>query len=163
MELFQNSAGSLDASTRLWIHGETDQLPTSLHYACFLGILPVIQALCSRRSVVRDMLNAQCDDHGTPLEIAAGMGQEDVVRLLLNKGANPNAKNAARKTSPLIRASANGHLGTVQCLLDAGARVNNATTMHSQTALTAAAAAGHVDIMRLLLLRGARADTTTLI
>lgn len=93
------------------------------------------------------------------------MGHEDVVQLLLKKGANVNAKNFAHRTTPLIRASFCSHTKIVEYLLDAGARVNNSISTRwrgSRTALEAAARAGYSDIVRMLFLRGAKAGERAL-
>jgi ankyrin repeat protein len=42
--------------------------------------------------------NLKGGDGSTPLHFAAEMGHEDIVKLLIRKGANPSAKNAALKT-----------------------------------------------------------------
>ncbi|KAG5626379.1 hypothetical protein H5410_011597 [Solanum commersonii] len=73
-------------------------------------------------------------DAGTPLMWAAGLGQEDAVKVLLehhaNAGANVNVKTgeATRygETTPLLIAAHNGNAEIVNCLLQAGADPNAA-------------------------------------
>lgn len=55
--------------------------------------------------------------HDAPLTLAAWYGYFDVVELLLDSGADPNAP----KDRPLTLAAGNGHLDVVQLLLDSGA------------------------------------------
>lgn len=56
----------------------------------------------------------------TPLQIAALEGFENIVKFLLEKGANPDTKNIDYDT-PLIDAIENGHLHVVRLLLENGA------------------------------------------
>ncbi len=91
---------------------------------------------------------------GIPLLlIAAASGHTDVVRLLLEKGADIHATNNFGHTS-LMWAAMDGHTDTVRLLLDWGADMNHRDKWRD-TALIKAAWKGHVDIVKLLLRRGA--------
>ena len=57
----------------------------------------------------------------TPLIYAAREGHADVVELLLQLGADPNAATASGGATALHRAAYMGHLAVVQLLLRAGA------------------------------------------
>ncbi|KDN62992.1 hypothetical protein CSUB01_10458 [Colletotrichum sublineola] len=59
----------------------------------------------------------------TPLLWAVRNGRLEVVRMLLDRGADVNSRTDSRQT-PLFRAARNGHLEVVQMLLDRGADVN---------------------------------------
>ena len=59
----------------------------------------------------------------TSLHVASRHGPFDVVKLLLERGAQPNAQNDEGRT-PLHIASQEGAVDVVQCLLAAGANVN---------------------------------------
>lgn len=59
-------------------------------------------------------------DGWTGLHEAAKHGQADVVRVLLEFGADPNAREAGDNTYALHWAAANRHLDIVRMLLDAG-------------------------------------------
>jgi ankyrin repeat protein len=79
-----------------------------------------------------------------------------VVRLLMERGADPTAVNNYDVT-PLISASSRGHLDTVRCLLghpSAAAAINN-RDYEDETALFAACEGGRGEVARLLLERGA--------
>jgi len=57
------------------------------------------------------------------LHLAARAGATDMVKLLLAKGANPNARDAQGAT-PSIEAAAHGHRPVVVALVAAGAMVS---------------------------------------
>lgn len=94
----------------------------------------------------------------TPLQMAAGSGQKQLVEDLLC--SNPDAVNDEPAEhlgrTCLQAASEAGHIGIVNLLIKAGANVNAAPAPHTgRTALAAAAAAGHRDIVGILLKHGA--------
>lgn len=72
-------------------------------------------------------LNLPDNAGNTPLQIAALEGFVDIVRFLLEKGAEVDTRNIDKET-PLIDAVENGHLEVVKLLLDYGAnpRLGNA-------------------------------------
>jgi len=73
-------------------------------------------------------INARSDDARTPLMIAAGRpGNAPVVKLLLERGANPNpSTNPAAESSPLIEAAMAGDAESMQLLMDRGADIKSA-------------------------------------
>ncbi|MBI5249104.1 MAG: ankyrin repeat domain-containing protein [Desulfomonile tiedjei] len=87
---------------------------------------------CRRREVdeVRRLLTSGFDvdvtlpDGTTPLMVAAQVGSEDLVELLLQFGAKLNASDNLGATA-LTWASRNGHRGTIRLLLIKGATVQN--------------------------------------
>jgi ankyrin repeat protein len=96
----------------------------------------------------------------TPLLLAAGNGYDEIVQLLINNGADVNAKTKNTLTpygslTPLF-AAANykGHAQTVRELLAAGADTE-ARDMHGETPLMAAARRGEVEIVKTLISAGA--------
>lgn len=92
------------------------------------------------------------------LYAASRRGATELIRLLLENGADANAQG--RYDFPLHVASRHGHIETVQLLLENGADVN-AETGHSGTALTAASRGGHFEIVQLLLNNGAEFKATS--
>ena len=90
----------------------------------------------------------------TALMMASTNGRTEVVKLLLDKGAEVNLKNNYGITA-LFMASANGHTEIVKLLLDKGAEVNVKNTDDGVTALFMASANGHTGIVKLLLDKGA--------
>jgi len=78
---------------------------------------------------------------------------KDVVKLLIDKGADVNAKTNDGDTA-LMWAAISGEVDIVKMLLEKGADVN-AKNNHGDTALIFAAAQGNVDIVKILLDAGA--------
>jgi len=81
----------------------------------------------------------------TPLHEAALQGQRNIVKRLLDLGADVNALTVSRST-PLIEATSEGHLVIVRILLEAGAH----TGLRDQYGMTAAMWAeegGHIHIL----------------
>jgi ankyrin repeat protein len=61
-----------------------------------------------------------CHDADTPLIVAANVGNDAIVELLLSRGARVNASSESGWTA-LLRACNGGHLACAKLLLDAGA------------------------------------------
>ena len=93
----------------------------------------------------------------TDMMRAAFWGQTDAVRLLLERGADPNGSDATGTTALMV-AAMNGHTGTVGLLLEHGADVN-ARDDDGGTALELADRNGKVDVADLMLEHGADAST----
>ncbi|KAM9347715.1 uncharacterized protein ankrd50l [Symphorus nematophorus] len=100
------------------------------------------------------------NDGMTPLLLAAYEGNDDVVELLLEAGADVDetagpdgSVSAAAAVTPLLAAAAMGHMKTVSRLLFWGAAVD-AIDCEGRTALCLAAARGSVEVVRALLDRG---------
>jgi ankyrin repeat protein len=90
----------------------------------------------------------------TPLLIAAGRpGAAAVVQLLLEKGADPKARDI-RGESTIFRAAFSGDMEVLRLLVDRGADVN-ARTNENFTALMEAAVHGNGSMIEMLLSRAA--------
>lgn len=85
----------------------------------------------------------------------------EVVKVLLDSGADVDLGWAALDTTPLIAAANKGHDEIVQILIAAGANVEHTNAM-SLTALRLAAVGGHEKVVQALLAAGAKADSAAL-
>ena len=88
------------------------------------------------------------------LYAAAKNGYFEIVKLLLDKGGDPNFKKGIDQTPVLTIAAENGHFESVKLLVNKGADVNGVNE-HSKTALISAAEKGHAAIVRFLIDKGA--------
>ena len=101
-------------------------------------------------------------DGWTLLHLAAFFGQVDAVRLLLERGADPNAVSINEPRNTPLHAGLAGPLAAegVRLMLDRGAEVN-ARQHGGFVPLHAAAARGDLALIGLLLERGADLDAAT--
>ena len=93
----------------------------------------------------------------TALMAASGNGHTEVVKLLLNKGADVNIKGSKASATALLYASIGGHEEIIKLLLNKGADVNAQLTQKSggMNALMWASTAAHYETVKLLLDNGA--------
>lgn len=92
----------------------------------------------------------------TPLSLAVLSGHEDIVKLLLENGAQ--AREMFYGLSLLSMAIAKGYYDIVELLLKNGAHVSTTTGGSDKGSLSLAILNGHRDIIKLLLKYGAKAD-----
>lgn len=95
-------------------------------------------------------------DGFTPLMIAAGLGQPQMVELLLTAGADVFAIDARMDASALHKAAQSGNPDVARLLLDRGAFVDQQSPTIGHTALMDAVWHKHEAVVRLLLERGAK-------
>lgn len=86
----------------------------------------------------------------TPLIYAAREGHQDIVQLLLELGADPDAATQAGRATALHRAAFMGHQAIVQLLL-AGGATPGMRDADGQTALHKAVQQGHTAVAAALL------------
>lgn len=126
---------------------------TPLHLAAHFGRTDVVRALlaegASHRAVSENSTKNQ------PLQAAAAGGQPEAVEVLLEAGADADARSHEGVTA-LHVAAANGRSEVVRLLLDAGARPD-AKTDGGKTAQDFAREQGHDDLTDLL----AEAETSS--
>ena len=102
-------------------------------------------------------LTAYAGDLNADLLKAAEDGNTEVVKTLITKGADVNAKlieGEMKGWTALMAAAGKGHTDTVRALLGAGADLN-AKDKESKTALTYAKENDHNEIVQLLKQAGA--------
>ncbi len=108
------------------------------------------------------MVMTGCAVTGTALTTAALKGQTDVVKDILDKGADVNERSGCAwgwdpNVTALSCAAYGGHIETVKVLVERGADVN-ARSSDGWTPLMSAAYVGHAGIAKLLIERGADVD-----
>jgi len=93
----------------------------------------------------------------SPMIFAAQRGHEDVLRLYLDRGGNPDLRFRGDSSTLLVLAAYRGHPGVVALLLERGADVL-ARDRSGRDALGYAAQEGHVAVIRALLQNGANVN-----
>jgi|ERR1039458_9426428 ankyrin repeat protein len=71
-------------------------LSTPLHHACYRGNSAVVKLLLDQRGIELNTIDV---DNCTPLMLAAGKGNGEIVGLLLKAGADPTVKNKNGETA----------------------------------------------------------------
>ncbi len=105
-----------------------------------------------------DPVDGRAADGFTALHLAAFFGRPSVARLLLDRGADPNARaTGPLRVQPLHSAVAGGHEAVAAMLIEAGAEVNAAQD-GGYTPLMGAAQNGLAATVALLLAEGADPD-----
>lgn len=95
----------------------------------------------------------------TPLSLAASGGYVNIIKLLLNHGAEINSRTGSKLgISPLMLAAMNGHTAAVKLLLDMGSDINAQIETNRNTALTLACFQGRHEVVSLLLDRKANVE-----
>ncbi|XP_075656532.1 uncharacterized protein LOC142626706 [Castanea sativa] len=125
---------------------------TALHHSAGIGEIELLKILLSKGVDVDSQ-----SDAGTPLIWAAGHGQPDAVKVLLEHHANPNAETDDNIT-PLLSSVAAGSLPCLELLIQAGAKVN--ISVGGVTPLHIAADNGSLEIINRLLKAGADPNVT---
>lgn len=106
-----------------------------------------------------ELVKAQDRAGATPLHHAAGFGNLATMKFLLDKGADPNARNK-RKSPPLFWALHDE--AKVRLLLSRGADVNLASADGRTAIYQAASMANAVPVLRLLIEKGANVNAKTI-
>lgn len=125
--------------------------PLDLMELIALGLIDAVAGALEEEGA----MNVKSPDGFYPVHYAAFFGRADIMKLLLERGADPNvvAENAM-KVQPLHSAVAVRCMECVRLLLAAGVAVN-AKQEGGWTALQAAAKHGDLELIDLLLVSGA--------
>lgn len=119
--------------------------------ACTSGDVAALgDLLASDPALARERLGGG----STALHLAAQ--HPEAVRLLIESGADPNARDLGDNATPLHVAAANRSLESVRLLLDAGADPRGAGDVHDGEVIGWASCEGNDAVIQLLLERGAK-------
>jgi ankyrin repeat protein len=128
-----------------------------LHIIAYIGSTGAISKLLDRH-LGTEVINSRTDDlvNASPLMVSALKGHKEVVAILLDRGADIEAKDETDWT-PLIYAARNGHKEVVELLLDRGANIESEDE-YRRTPLSYAADEGYKEVVAILLDRGANTE-----
>lgn len=121
--------------------------------ACAAGDVAALRDLLAREP---DLVRERNAGGMTALHIAGD--RPDVLRVLLEHGADPNIREPGDNALPLHFAAGGGHVESVRVLLDAGSDVQGVGDVHEMDTIGWATVVGesHRDVVDLLVERGAR-------
>ena len=124
---------------------------TPLLVACILGEFGVAKALLEHDVDVNAICTADCNTV-TALQTAAEDGDNELINLLVSRGADVTAPAIGRAgLTALQAASKNGSIPMVQYFLEHGAQVKESPSEEGKTAIQWAAEYGRLDVLKLLL------------
>lgn len=132
-------------------------LAGEIHDAARQGDLDAVKALLASDPA---LIESRLEDGKTVLHAAAYVGQNEIVRHLVQNGADVNAVSNANSIA-LHGAAFYGHAETVKLLIELGSEVNEAN-IHGYTPILSAAAGGHANIVEILVGAGADVNAQTI-
>lgn len=124
-----------------------------------LGAFARSNKVAEASSILDKGVDINCRDTNgmTPLIAAAGKGYLDMVKLLIERGADVSLKEKRKGLSALKFAAGGGHSEVIRLLLDAGADVNE-LDYWGRGALIFAAGKGVIENVKMLIERGAEVN-----
>ena len=117
-----------------------------IHFACRNGMMKVVNDLIKSKADV----NVFDNEKFTPLHRMTIVGNVDMVKLLIKKGADVDVADGRWGSSPLLFAAQKGKIEIVKILLTAGANINFKNN-YELDATHFASKEGHYEIVKLLI------------
>ena len=145
-------AGSADRSRRNEdVNRRNADGSTPLQWAVYDGRRRRSHGVCCAPAPTSSLAN----NYGaTPMSLAAEVGNTEMLKLLLEAGADADSPNPDGQTA-LMAVARTGNVEAAQLLLEHGATVDAREKWGGQTALMWASARRHPEMMQLLISKGA--------
>ena len=152
---FFGDSGDSSTQTVAKQQGKAKKIDIDLIDAAKMGDLARVNALLKQGANV----HAQTIGGFTALMHAAAGGHPEMVKVLLDRGADTEARgNYYKGETALMMAARRGHTEVVDLLIDNGAKVDTASKHSGSTPLMLAAYDGHLDTVKKLLDEDATVD-----
>jgi ankyrin repeat protein len=159
---FLNSPGALASANQAirygmnyreeyWSHEESSSL-TPLHFASWFGLRDIVCRYLECETVA---INIRSKMGTTPLILAASKGHAEIVKMLMERGADPNLANWYGNA--LHCAAESGECGAILALIQHGMDPNTRTNF-SRTALHCTTDNDHTKAAETLIANGADVD-----
>lgn len=132
-------------------HKYYDDGENALHLAVALGLTELIPMLIKKKP---SLLNSKDDYENTPLHTAAGNGNLECAKILLDAGADFTLKNV-RGWTPLNKASSENSLALLKMLIAKGSDIES-TDNDGDTPLLRAVGSGKLELALFLIKQGAK-------
>ncbi|AVP88191.1 Putative ankyrin repeat-containing protein [Candidatus Phycorickettsia trachydisci] len=128
---------------------------TALHWAAWSDNIEAMQLITKAidNGTIYIDIDAIDNDRNTPLHLATYNGHKEVIKLLIEKKANPNVQNSQGST-PLHLSALWGYDEVVEILLDKEAKLEIKDNK-GNTPLNHAAYNGHIETVKILFNKGA--------
>ncbi|KAF9009620.1 ankyrin repeat-containing domain protein [Cyathus striatus] len=130
------------------LRGGYEKLGTALHAAAVRGLRPIVEIFMAAGG----SLNSEGGKFGGVVQAASAGGHLELVKFLLDSGADPNLTGQGEYEHSLITATTSGDFSIVELLLQRGVNPNLRETKY---ALQTASANGNTKLVKLLLEYGA--------
>lgn len=143
---------SLPPHSRPFLAHPPPTAPSTSPNTAFSSALPTLQNFQSL-----DVDSQTDSNHDTALTLACAGGHDDLVQLLLSRGAQIEHRDKKGFT-PLILAATAGHVTVVELLLNSGADIEAQSERTKDTPLSLACSGGRYEVVELLLTRNANKE-----
>ncbi|KAJ5663216.1 hypothetical protein N7507_003947 [Penicillium longicatenatum] len=154
VKAFLQNDHAVKSSSQVLLRHSLQTKSKGLHLAAIFGLEQAVEGLLDGSTEIDSR-----DYYGqTPLSVAAQKGNDAVVRVLLQRGANVDSKDSLEYRTPLFHAIAGGHHGIVELLLQNGAKADT-TDATDMTPLSYASNKGHKEIAQSLFGQGVETES----